>query len=194
MDAFRPVFVIGSLIAICLISFGSLATSESAAEKLVIGLTVPEGSPDEKFQRLFISEAYRRVKIEVEIKHYPMKRTSIMANNGLLDGEAERVGDYSERFTNLIRVEESPRSLKFVANAANPAITLEKEEEGWEALRNTSYLVDYHRGVKKAEEKLTELVSSENLSKIDRVEQGIKRLKSGRTDILITSDYWLKKA
>jgi hypothetical protein len=168
--------------------FGSIHTG-FAADPLIIGSPVPENSPDGLFQKLLISEIYRRVGVKATIKYYPMKRCSYLANRGDIDGETERVYNYNTMFPNLIRVESSTRAFTFAVYAGKP---LHLAGEGWGMLKDTPYNVEYQRGVKKAQEKLTELVPSGNLSETNLVEHGIKKLITGRTDLFVTFEHWIK--
>ncbi|MCP4374096.1 MAG: amino acid ABC transporter substrate-binding protein, partial [Deltaproteobacteria bacterium] len=85
---------------------------------------------------------------------------------------------------NVIRVEESHYTSGFIALATNPLIQL----NGWKSLENTGYLVEYVRGSKISETNLPKYVKPHNLSAITSINQGVKRLILGRTDVFIDAE------
>lgn len=131
------------------------------------------------------TEVFRRIGYQFEFQSYPVVRASKMADSGKVDGEMYRADDYSEEFQNLIRVDKSDLvAINLVAYSAKPEILL----NGWDSLRNTEYKVEYRRGVKKIENRLSQVIKSENLSAINRVDQGLKKLIMGRIDIFVDAE------
>lgn len=191
METVKYVIVVGSLMSgIVLGVFGGPSLG-SAAEPFIIASSVPKRTPDGVFGDLFIPEAYRRVGIDADVEHYPPKRCSILANNGNIDGEVERVFDYSTMYPNLIRVDVIIRTFTFAVYAVKPNMSL--AGEGWDIFNKTPYKVEYQRGIKKAQEILTKLVPPENLSEIDHIKQGIQKLERGRTDLFVTFAHWMQQ-
>jgi len=156
----------------------------SAAEKLIMGSNDPIESTNGKFYYLLYCEAFRRIGMEMEYRFLPAKRASVEADAGRIDGEVARIMAYAEKHPNLVRVEEAGVSDAFCAFSVNQRIRL----DGWESLRKTSYKVEYLRGVLRAEQELTKIVPSANLSTISTLEQGLKKLVAARTDIYIDSE------
>jgi hypothetical protein len=91
---------------------------------------------------------------------------------------------------NLIRVEEVLYSTNFVAFAAKPGIDL----HGWKSLQNTTYNVEYRRGVKLCESELPLVVAAEHLSDVTTAEQGLKKLIAGRTDLYVDVEFTIAEA
>lgn len=153
----------------------------SAGQKMIMAALEPKDSPTGKLVNLIYTEAFRRLGLELEYRYYPGKRASLMADEGKVDGELIRVGTYGDAHPDLVRVEEPAILTAFSAFSIDPAIQL----AGWESLRDTRYKVEYLRGDRRAHDKLTKLVPPDNLSAINSVTQGVKKIIAGRTDIYI---------
>ena len=72
-------------------------------------------------------------------------------------------------------------SVRWAAYTTDPELRF----GGWDSLRHSDYKIEYRRGLAKAEQRLTKLVSEGNLSSIDSVAQGLEKLANGRTDIYV---------
>lgn len=150
---------------------------------------VSEDDPITKWGILIHTEALKRMGIGFKFIEMPAKRAGISVNKGMVDGEMGRVADYNTMYPNLIRVDEHNRYIKFLAFGTNPAIEL----DGWNSLKNTAYFVEYRRGVKKCAEQLPLVVAPERLSEINTIEQAVKKLLTGRTDIFIGVDFLMMR-
>lgn len=140
-----------------------------------------KGSFQERFCVMIYTEALHRLGYRLELQRYPSARASLLLDKGEVDGDLGRIYDYGETHPNLIRVEEANSSLVFTAFAVKPGIRL----EGWESLRDTTYKVEYRLGGKRPGIVLPQLVDSDHLSSIPKMEQGLKKLLLGRTDVYI---------
>lgn len=171
------------MVLICCVGI-SLPEQVSAAEKLIMGSNDPIESANGKYYYLLYHEAFRRLNLGFEYRFLPAKRASAEADAGRIDGEVARILEYGEKHPNLIRVEEAGMRDAFCAFSRNQSISL----DGWKSLRNTSYKVEYLRGGFRAEQELTKIVPSANLSTISNLEMGLKKLVAGRIDIYIDSE------
>lgn len=133
---------------------------------------------------LIYTEALRRMDIEFVFRDLPSKRASAYSNEGRVDGELSRVYDYNTNHPNLIRVEEHNYFVRFSAFATDSTLTL----DGWDSLKNTGYTVEYRLGGKKVSEQLALVVPAERLSEVGTIEQAIKRLFLGRTDVFVAPE------
>jgi len=104
-----------------------------------------------------------------------------MANSGEIDGELARTHNYNTKYPNLIRVEESFRSIRFSGFTTAPDIKL----NGWESLIGTDYRVEYTRGAKICEINLRRVVKKEKLSQANHWSSGLNKLVKGRSDIFV---------
>jgi len=84
----------------------------------------------------------------------------------------------------MIRVQEPIAIVNFSAFTTNPSIKL----YGWNSLKNTDLRVDHVRGIVLSKKMLTKFVKKENLSAVNNIDQGLKKLISGRTDVFIYLD------
>ncbi len=171
--------VINVLLVILLLVPGPIQSAYALSMVLVTPRS-PE-SPDGKWSTLVYSEAFKRLGWTFIYERYPSNRCGFLANRGKVDGVMERVYNYSNAFPNLIRVEESLRTLKFVAYARDPKIKL----NNWTTLIGTNYLIDCRRGVKLCAHELKKYVNKENLFFVNSYESGLKRLIKGRTDLYV---------
>jgi len=168
-----------------------LSMPSAAADKMIlVGTEGVKNSMYGKWLTLVFTEAFRRLGYELQYDGYPAARASAMSESGQVDGEISRVFEYQEAHPNLIRVGEVLYSTKFVAFAAKPGIVL----HGWKSLQNTTYRVDYRRGVKLSESELTLVVASEHLSDVTTAEQGLKKLIKRRSDLYVDVEFTIVEA
>ncbi len=170
-----------------MISFGYPNDSEadSTGKKMILVYLVPKEAFLGKWFNLIYTEAFQRMGLEFEYRQYPGKRCSVLADAGRVDGEIARIYTYAETHPDLIRVEESPVTVKFLALATDTSITLDR----WESLRGADYHIVGIRGVKKLQEKLPGLIKEEQLTLVGEWAQGLKMLISGRADIFIDVNF-----
>lgn len=77
-----------------------------------------------------VKEAFHRIGIRAEIVFTTAERSLIAVNDGILDGELNRITGMEENFPNLVRVPEPNMQMQFVA-FANRDISI----SDWESLR-----------------------------------------------------------
>jgi polar amino acid transport system substrate-binding protein len=169
----------------------ALPSPSVAAEKIVlVGSEGTKASFTGKWLNLIYTEVFRRLGYELEYKGYPNERANVMAETGVVDGEIQRAASYQKISKNLLRVEEPSFSGHVAAYAVTPGVVL----DGWESLKNTNYRVEYRRGSKLPQTALPKVVRPEKLSTISTVEQGLKKLIAGRTDIFIEQELVVDEA
>jgi ABC-type amino acid transport substrate-binding protein len=151
----------------------------------VMAFIRPETQYTGKWQRLIYAEVFKRLGIKAEFRDYPVKRASIEADAGNVDGEAGRIYPYAVEHPNLIRVEESLFFMIFSAFGIKPSIS---QLSGWDSLKGKNYKVEYRRGTQLCEINLFKVMNRENISEVTDTEQGIKKLISGRTDLFVEDE------
>jgi len=182
----KQYLVVGKSIVLMALAFIIFPLQVYASDKIILtGTQEADILPEGRWLKMTYAEVFRRLGYQFEFQSYPVARASRIADSGKVDGEMYRADDYAETYPNLIRVEKSDLlSINLVVFAVRPGIRL----NGWDSLRNTDYKVEYRRGVKRAEKKLSQIVKSENLSCITSIDQGLKKLINGRTDIYIDAE------
>lgn len=145
----------------------------------------PAQQPLFRFYELLYSEAFKRLGFTFTYKVYPSKRSSVMANDGEVDGEPQRAGNYADTYPNMIRVDEPSFTNRVVAFATDPSIRL----NSWDSLRDTPYRVDYRIGSLISEQELPRRVDPKLLTAVPTVEQILKKLKFQRTDIYVDMEW-----
>jgi polar amino acid transport system substrate-binding protein len=130
-------------------------------------------------------EAFLRLGYTFEYQTYPAARASALSDQGLVDGEIHRVGDYAKDHPNLIRLTEPNFPLTFAAYSIKPIVL----QTGWSNLAGRDFRVAYRLGVRQCETKLPALIDKERLSFVRSAELGLQRLMQGETDIFIDVDY-----
>jgi ABC-type amino acid transport substrate-binding protein len=153
-----------------------------AADKIVFANGLPENSYRVKWYKLVYPEAFRRLGMEFEFKSYPMKRGPRLVNQGKLDGELGREGDFNTKYPNLLRVDEPLWTGRMIAYTTDKKIKLNNK---WESLRNTNFRVNYRRGVTKCEENLPKVVRPDKLETVNYDIQGLKKLLAKRIDVYV---------
>jgi len=159
------------------------SNSDNSSDKVVlkVAFTLPPDHHLSKFFTLVYTEAFSRMDIDFQIEHLPPERASEYSDQGLVDGEINRVYSYNETNSNLIRVEEPHMYIRFSAFSTDPELQL----YGWESLKNTEYRVEYRLGVKKSELMLPQYVSEDNLIIGYAVEDAIQHLMDNKTDLYV---------
>ncbi|MPY22537.1 hypothetical protein FM037_07855 [Shewanella psychropiezotolerans] len=145
----------------------------------------PKSDVNFRWVELVYIEVFRRLNIPFRYNVYPPSRASMMANSGRVDGEAARVADYAEKFNNLVRIEEPIVSTHFSAFSHRADIKLTR----WADLQDTSYRVEYRRGIFITEKRLVALVPSDKLTIATYPLHGLKRLMHDRIDIYIGAEF-----
>ena len=80
----------------------ALAHPVPATERIT--LVTPLNTVDTVISEVIVREAYRRIGVEVEIQKYPAERALRLADQGVADGEVQRIDGIDKRYTNLIKV------------------------------------------------------------------------------------------
>lgn len=167
------------------LSANARAAEPSQLAPLVMAATLDtEASPDGAALKRIYTEALRRLGYRLVLRAFPAKRASIMADQGEVDGEIHRVGEYGQSHPNLVRVESAHFSLLFSAYARAP-ITL---GNGWQALKGSRYRVEYAVGTRKCEVELPKVVAPDRLSVVASDLLGLRKLALGRSDLFIDVD------
>lgn len=160
------------------------------AEDIVMVSPRPPDSSEGKWFSLVYTEAFKRLGLNLVYKQYPSKRCSFLSNNGVVDGELERVYSFNSAYPNLIRVDTPLNEIRFIALASAPNLSL----DSWKSLKNRDFHINYRRGVKLCEEMLLKVVKPENIEAISTAEQGLSKLLAGRTDLYIDIETVIKRA
>ncbi len=156
-----------------------------AESTFVMAMNRPEDDYAFKWCTLIYTEVFRRLGLKAEIRYFPIKRASLAADEGNVDGEPVRIHEYQSAHPNLIRVEEPVYSANILAYSVNPSIP---RLNGWDSLKGTAYRIEYPRGSKICEDNLPRVVKKENLSNVTLASQGLKKLIMGRTDLYVDGD------
>ncbi|WP_022667287.1 hypothetical protein [Desulfospira joergensenii] len=177
------------MVGMCVITFLFATTfsipSEAAGRMILVGTKGVKSSMYGQWLTLVFTEAFRRLGYEFQYDGYPAARASAMSDAGKVDGEISRVFEYQRDHPNLIRVEEALYSTNFVAYTVKPGLVL----NGWKSLKNTTFNVEYRRGVKLSKNKLSLVVPAEHLSDVTSAEQGLKKLITRRTDLYVDVEF-----
>jgi hypothetical protein len=150
----------------------------SGQNKLVFSVSELQTPPFVAVERI-LRKAYGELGIDLEYREFPGRRSIVMANSGITDGELYRTPVIEERYTDLIRVnvilQESFLYL-YVREGK------EFNPEGWESIPS-NLVLGYQRGIHIVES----LIDKYHLSSIgsSSLEQQFLQFLNGRSDILI---------
>jgi polar amino acid transport system substrate-binding protein len=177
--------MVGTCVIAVLIAAVFPMPSDAADKLILVGTADVKNSMHGKWLTLIFTEVFRRLGYELQYDGYPAARASAMSDAGEIDGEISRVLEYQMTHPNMIRVDQVLYSTNFVAFAVKPGIVL----HGWKSLQNTTYNVEYRRGVELSESELPLVVALEHLSKVATAEQGLKKLIMARTDLYVDVEF-----
>lgn len=133
---------------------------------------------------LIYTEALGRLGYRLDYRSYPARRSSLVSDSGESDGEINRVAEYSLSHPELVRVPVPHFSIRFSAYAARPLAL----GNGWQALKQTDYRVEYRTGVALPSAHLPQVVSADRLTVANTALLGLRKLQVGRSDIFVEVD------
>ena len=108
-----------------LISFVLMPIDGVAKEKMMIGTSYKvllSNSAQNGMLDLIAKKAFSRIGIEIELPYLPAERSIHAANDGLHDGELNRIKGMEKMYPNLVRVDESMMDFEFVGFTKNTSI------------------------------------------------------------------------
>lgn len=167
----------------------SLPMQPRAADSapFVMGTDAEDTTFTGKWYRRIYGEAFRRMDVPLTMATAPTARLTTIADRGEVHGQASRVFAYADAHPDQLRVGESVHDVRLVLHAFGPA-TQPNPPKRLEDLAAGNWRVEYKRGVAICEQKLKPWVPADRLSDVTDVDQGLKKLKAGRTDLYCDFD------
>lgn len=156
-------------------------------EPFIMGTDVDETTHTWKWYSRIYGEAFRRMGIPLTMVMAPTLRLTAIADQGEVHGQGSRVFGYADTHPNQVRVPESVHDVRLSLYAFGPA-TVANSPKRLGDLTDGKATVEYRRGVAICEQTLKPLLSAERFSDVTTIEQGLKKLKSGRTDLYCDFD------
>ncbi len=129
-------------------------------------------------------EAYSTLGIDIEIQHYPPKRSILYSNSGKTDGEVMRIIGIEDRFPNLKRVQIPICALESKAYTTQ----LSTDLADWQSL------TDYRIGIVRGHLYASNATKGMNVTEVDNDLTLFKMLELGRIDVAISITYDAIKA
>lgn len=154
-----------------------------AQEKLVIS-TGPEGNFLVRLSVPVLREAYHRLGITLEMKHYPWARALRYASDGETDGELFRATVDHDTYPNLVKLNVPITYTEFVVLTKD----VEFQVTGWEGLR--PYTLGSTIGVKVIEQHTQGM----QIERVVTLQQALMKLENGRTELVIADRLSVIKA
>ena len=152
-----------------------LSSTDSYADNtLIFGQSI---DPIADISAQVLSEAYKRINIEVKFKKLPARRSIESSNNGLLDGEVNRIAGIDKKYSNLIMIPFPINFLEGVAFTKKQNITI----NGWDSLK--PYTIAIRLGTKFAEKGTKGM----NVKKFVSNEKIFNLVSENRYDICVSS-------
>ncbi len=136
-----------------------------------------------KWWALIYSEVFRRAGVKLKMEYFPIKRASLEADIGNVDGEPARIRQYQNNHYNLVRIDEFVHTLQINAYATKIKTPL----NGWQSLKGKKYYVEYLRGVEISEYNLTKVLDKKYLTDSSSAFHSLEKLLSNRIDLYIDS-------
>jgi polar amino acid transport system substrate-binding protein len=162
--------IILSLAIIILLS----PTDSFAKNILYLGQPV---DPIAEISARVLVDAYERINFEIDFKKLPAERSLVNSNNGLLDGEVNRVMGIDKKYSNLIRIPIPINSFEGVVFTKKHHFTV----RGWDCLK--PYTIAIRVGAKFAENGTRGM----KVSKFSTYEKVFMLVAKDRYDICISS-------
>lgn len=173
----RRAFILNGLLLACS-SWRTAFASASAPTGIVLGTTNDEKSYYGYLLRRIYVEAFRRLGIPLEIVVAPLKRLSLMLEQGKIDGELARAPAYGKEHPDLIAIETAVATAVFSIYAINPIAGLSKLED----LGTGNFRAVYRRGVVLCERTLSGLLPASRITAVATAAQSAAMLGQGHAD------------
>lgn len=180
------------VLVLALLVLATSALSQTAAGTAKPIIMMIDGEPTtygNRWGTLVHTEIFKRLGLPLQLEHYTLARRTALKGEGSADGEASRIYAYGNDRPHLVRVEESVLDFSFALFAASPGVHLERLED----LRSSSHLVEYRRGIVLCENTLKKWVPTERISDVLTLQQGLKKLQAGRTDLYCDLDVLVRQ-
>jgi len=158
-----------------------------APAPFVMGTDLEDATLFGKWYRQIFGEAFGRLGVLLTVVVVPTARLTILADRGEVHGQAARIHAYAETHPNQVRVEEAVHKVRLALYAFGPAAHPDQPRQ-LEDLAAGKWRVEYRRGVAVCEKMLRPLLAAERFSDVTSTEQGLKKLKAGRTDLYCDFD------
>lgn len=124
---------------------------------------------------LILKGAFARIGAQVTLQQLPSERGLVMADNGQVDGDGNRISGLQAAYPNLLQVSESNMTYEFTAFALRPDVNV----RNWDDLRH--YTVAYIIGWKIYDEN----VHASSTVKVATPENLFALLRAGRVDVVL---------
>lgn len=146
----------------------------------------PSQNAQYQFYNRVYTEAFKALGYDFQFEIYPSRRSTLMASEGVVDGEPQRVFSYGEKNPDLIRVEEPIFTNRTLAFAIDKDIV----SRGLENLNQSNYKIDYIRGSAWSKAYLESFMPPENIMEVSNTTQGFNKLLHGHSDIFYALEVW----
>jgi polar amino acid transport system substrate-binding protein len=177
--SYRTWYKLRFLIVVLLTSFPGF--SPASAETLTFSMRAD--SEAGKLGGLILTEAYRRIGYDIELRGYPGARAIAEANRGATDGEVVRLKRVLNNFPNLRVVPELLLEAETSVASKDPNIKV----TGWDTVHK--YSATTVRGYKSIERRMKD--QSQNLT--NTVQSALLMLQYDRVKILVLNKFDLVK-
>lgn len=124
-----------------------------------------------------VTEAFRRIGVQAEIVFITPKRSLVAVNEGIMDGEINRIEGMEKTFPNLVRVPEANMQMHFVAFAKRDILISD-----WNSLKGLK--IGVVRGWKILERNVKDFPGVTCLTEISTL---FRMLNQGRLDVVLYS-------
>lgn len=165
----------------------AMAVPSTANPSFILGTDTEEATLIGKWYRRVYRDAFQRMGVALTVVVFPTARLTVVADQGEVHGQASRVFAYADAHPHQLRVDESVHDVRLSLFAFAP-VAQSPDPRRIEDLATGKWLVEYRRGVAICENALKPLVAAGRLSDVTSTEQGLKKLKAGRTDLYCDFD------
>jgi polar amino acid transport system substrate-binding protein len=152
-----------------------LLASVQASDQ-VVTISTNNTPLDRKVLQAVSAEAFKRLNRQFRIISLPSERSLVSANAGEIDGEGLRIAGLSDKYPNLVQVDEPFVGISFVAFSSDATIKI----DGWDSL--APYRVAFINGWKLFE---AHSGSARVVNKVDTPQQMFDMLQRDRVDLVL---------
>ncbi|MCV2370252.1 substrate-binding periplasmic protein [Roseateles oligotrophus] len=160
------------------------AAAPEPAAPLIMGANADDSSFIGGWTRKIHREAFRRMQVPMEFTQAPLKRISLMAEQGTIDGELSRAPAYGAAHPEMLLVDVTLMEASFSIYTAKPMPAVGRLED----LRDKGNLQGaYTRGVLGCENVLQPMFAPNRLTAVPSAKNGLAMLAIGHADFFCDS-------
>jgi len=161
------------LLILTMLSGHALAADPiSKSQIIVFGANNDENTFVGKLAILVYNEAFKRLKMDYQIRIFPLKRLDMSTRSGIVDGDIARTALWGKDRTDLVRIEEPVMYLTFNLYSGDKNLVINHPSD----ISDNKLTINYPRGMTVCEKFAKKILPLNQVEDVTTTEEGVRRL------------------